>query len=274
MAWPRPALRWSRRKASAASATSWWAATRRVTGCGATEPPAATNLGHEARHGDRGGHRRQRPRRPQRLAMRGWQVRILETRAGAAQGASSTPAGAMHPLLARDDSLPARLTRAGFSRMHASLARLQATAGNEWFSICGHLDIANDADEEARKRLAAVTAELGFPASSVTRGRCCICLRSRRHPGGARRLLVSRRCLAQGCVLRAALCSRPAQGARFVHLASGCRRAVARGRRMGGTRCGRRRTGARRWPCWPPVSTWPAWPARCRYTACGACAAS
>ncbi len=97
--------------------------------------------------------------------MRGWQVRILESRAGVARGASATPAGAMHPLLARDDSLPARLTRAGFLRMHASLARLQSTAGHDWFATCGHLDCANNDEEEAR--LAEVVGELGFPASFV-----------------------------------------------------------------------------------------------------------
>jgi tRNA 5-methylaminomethyl-2-thiouridine biosynthesis bifunctional protein len=101
-----------------------------------------------------------------RLAARGWQVRVLEADAGIARAGSGTPAGALHPLVARDDSLLARLTRAGFLRMQASLERLQSAAARDWFSACGHLDCAGSDAEEAR--IAAVVAELGFPDSFVT----------------------------------------------------------------------------------------------------------
>lgn len=98
------------------------------------------------------------------LAARGWQVQVLD-QAGVARGASSTPAGAIHPVLSRDDNLLARLTRAGFLRMRASLARL-VPGGCDWLSLCGHLDCAADAAEEAR--LTDVITGLGFPAAFAT----------------------------------------------------------------------------------------------------------
>jgi len=99
------------------------------------------------------------------LARRGWQVILIETAAGVARGASGTPAGAMHPLLARDDSGLARLTRAGFLAMDRHLAALAAQNAPDWFSVCGHLDIASDAKEESRA--ADLVAALGLPAAFV-----------------------------------------------------------------------------------------------------------
>lgn len=101
-----------------------------------------------------------------RLAARGWEVTLLETADGAARGASSTPAGAMHPVIARDDGQLARLTRSGFLRMQASLAALAGGGAPSWLGVCGHLDCARD-DEEAA-RVAATLAELDFPAGFVT----------------------------------------------------------------------------------------------------------
>ena len=48
------------------------------------------------------------------LARRGWQVRVLEAGAAPAAAASGLPWGLFHPQFAADDSLLARLTRAGF----------------------------------------------------------------------------------------------------------------------------------------------------------------
>lgn len=99
------------------------------------------------------------------LAARGWIVTLLETQGGLARGASATPAGALHPVIARDDSALARLTRAGFLRMQASLAALTADGAADWLGVCGHLDCARDAQEEAR--VIATVAELGFPPEFV-----------------------------------------------------------------------------------------------------------
>jgi tRNA 5-methylaminomethyl-2-thiouridine biosynthesis bifunctional protein len=48
------------------------------------------------------------------LARRGWTVTVLEAGARIAGAASSLPAGLLHPMLAADDNLAARLMRAGF----------------------------------------------------------------------------------------------------------------------------------------------------------------
>src|SRR5712664_4998396 len=50
----------------------------------------------------------------ERLCARGWQVRLMERHAIPAQEASGNHAGSFHPLVAPDDSIFARLTRAGF----------------------------------------------------------------------------------------------------------------------------------------------------------------
>lgn len=87
----------------------------------------------------------------ERLAQRGWSVTLLEHQATAAGGASGMHAGAFHPLLARDDSITARLTRAGF--FHA-LQRWQALAAAgdapDW-QRCGVLQLADAAADANRE---------------------------------------------------------------------------------------------------------------------------
>ena len=50
----------------------------------------------------------------QRLCARGWEVTLIEQHAGCAQGASGNRAGIFMPVLSRDDSPAARLSRAAF----------------------------------------------------------------------------------------------------------------------------------------------------------------
>src|SRR6266581_1361309 len=50
----------------------------------------------------------------ERLCARGWEVELIERHAGPAQEASGNHAGAFHPVVTPDDSVFARLTRAGF----------------------------------------------------------------------------------------------------------------------------------------------------------------
>jgi tRNA 5-methylaminomethyl-2-thiouridine biosynthesis bifunctional protein len=96
----------------------------------------------------------------ERLAARGWAVELVERRDAPAREASGLSAGILHPLVATDDSVLARLTRAGF--LYA-LDRWQALAGHgfEWMR-CGVLQLARDAHEEDRMRRAL--AVLGAPA--------------------------------------------------------------------------------------------------------------
>ena len=93
----------------------------------------------------------------ERLCARGWDVTLYERHAGPAQEASGNHAGTFHPIVTPDDSLFARLTRAGFL---ASIERWKSLEGLRW-DPCGVLQLARDAKEEASQRKAL--ALLGLP---------------------------------------------------------------------------------------------------------------
>ena len=59
----------------------------------------------------------------ERLAARQWEVVLIERHDGPAQEASGNHAGAFHPLVTRDDSFMARLSRASFPLRAAPLGR-------------------------------------------------------------------------------------------------------------------------------------------------------
>jgi tRNA 5-methylaminomethyl-2-thiouridine biosynthesis bifunctional protein len=102
----------------------------------------------------------------ERLCARGWEVELYERHAAPAQEASGNHAGTFHPVITPDDSLFARLTRAGFL---ASLSHWKKFAEIRW-DPCGVLQLARDAKEEASQR--ASIAALGLPpeyAQYVTR---------------------------------------------------------------------------------------------------------
>lgn len=65
------------------------------------------------------------------LALRGWQVQVLDAAAAPASGASALPAGLLAPHTSTDDSLLSRLSRAGV-RMTLQQARQHLRAGREW----------------------------------------------------------------------------------------------------------------------------------------------
>jgi tRNA 5-methylaminomethyl-2-thiouridine biosynthesis bifunctional protein len=92
----------------------------------------------------------------ERLCARGWQVTLHEKHAGPAMEASGNHAGAFHPVATPDDSVFARLTRAGFLYALKNWSRLQ---GVRW-DACGALQLSRDEKEEASQRKAA----LGQPA--------------------------------------------------------------------------------------------------------------
>ncbi len=90
----------------------------------------------------------------ERFAARGWQVELVERHAAPAAEASGNHAGTFHPLIAPDDSVFARLTRAAFLHLLASGVEHKA---------CGVLQLARDEREaEAQQR---ALAALGYPAA-------------------------------------------------------------------------------------------------------------
>jgi tRNA 5-methylaminomethyl-2-thiouridine biosynthesis bifunctional protein len=100
----------------------------------------------------------------ERLCSRGWDVELVERHAGAAEEASGNPAGAFHPVVTPDDSIFARLTRAGFL---SSLKRWERLANVRW-DRCGLLQLARD-DREAASQLRSVAGLPPEYAQAVTR---------------------------------------------------------------------------------------------------------
>ena len=96
------------------------------------------------------------------LALRGWQVEVLDGKGAAAGGASGLYAGVVQPHLSRDDCPLSRFTRAGF--LYAR-SRRQSMHGADRTSSrlpCGVLRIADCASHEAR--MADELAALAYPA--------------------------------------------------------------------------------------------------------------
>lgn len=86
------------------------------------------------------------------LAARGWQIELLEREPSPAAGASALPWGLLHPLVASDDGVLARLARAGFL---LACARLDAGGDDAALRYpCGVLQQARDAGEAAAWRAA------------------------------------------------------------------------------------------------------------------------
>ncbi len=84
----------------------------------------------------------------ERLAARNWEVLVVERHPGPAMEASGNPVGLLHPMLARDDNIAARLSRAGYlfglRLLHALAAE---DMGLRW-NPCGILQLARDAEQE------------------------------------------------------------------------------------------------------------------------------
>ena len=100
-----------------------------------------------------------------RLAARGWQIDLLERRPAPAMEASGNPAGVLLPMLAMDDNIAARLSRACY---FYTLRVLEELSGNDsplrW-NQCGVVQIARHAEHEAQQR--QMTARLGLPEEFV-----------------------------------------------------------------------------------------------------------
>jgi len=95
----------------------------------------------------------------ERLGARGWRVALIERHAGPAEEASGNHAGVFHPVVAPDDSLFARQTRASFMYLLNHWKNLDRL---EW-RRCGVLQLARNGAERASQRRALET--LGYPES-------------------------------------------------------------------------------------------------------------
>ncbi len=93
----------------------------------------------------------------ERLASRGWSVRVIDRAAGIAQGASGNPAGVVQPVLNLADAPNARLSRAAFVYAIRRFRSMPALAWRE----CGVLRLARDAAQQAR--FARILERLGAP---------------------------------------------------------------------------------------------------------------
>ncbi|SAK42283.1 5-methylaminomethyl-2-thiouridine methyltransferase [Caballeronia calidae] len=100
-----------------------------------------------------------------RLAARGWRVTLIDRHALPARDASGNPAGVFHPIVWRDDSVAARLTRAGFLYTLRRWRALEAAHHDLSRSGAGLLQIA-DTQEDA-DALAGAIARFAYPPDYV-----------------------------------------------------------------------------------------------------------
>ncbi len=98
----------------------------------------------------------------ERLCARAWEVTLLERQPRPTPGDPGRQAGVFHPVVTPDDSLFARLTRAGFLQALARWRALDAAGHAPVWDECGVLQLARDAREDAAQRTAI--AALGLPA--------------------------------------------------------------------------------------------------------------
>ncbi|BAN24555.1 bifunctional tRNA (5-methylaminomethyl-2-thiouridine)(34)-methyltransferase MnmD/FAD-dependent 5-carboxymethylaminomethyl-2-thiouridine(34) oxidoreductase MnmC [Caballeronia insecticola] len=100
-----------------------------------------------------------------RLAARGWRVTLIDRHALPARDASGNPAGVFHPIVWRDDSIAARLTRAGFLDALHRWRALEAAGHDLHRSDAGLLQIADTPDDA--RALAVAIERFGYPRDYV-----------------------------------------------------------------------------------------------------------
>jgi len=101
----------------------------------------------------------------ERLAVRGWQLVLAERSGAVASAASGNHAGSFHPVVTPDDSLLARLTRAGTLYALRHWRALEAAGQVLRWGRCGVLQLARDPREAAAQRSAL--ERLRFPSAYV-----------------------------------------------------------------------------------------------------------
>jgi tRNA 5-methylaminomethyl-2-thiouridine biosynthesis bifunctional protein len=96
----------------------------------------------------------------QRLAVRGWQISLIENQLKAAQLASGNRAGIFMPTLAKDDNVNVRLTRAAFLFALRVWQRLGGVGHAFAGEICGALQLARDSERASVAHEIAQTQRL------------------------------------------------------------------------------------------------------------------
>lgn len=96
----------------------------------------------------------------ERLAARGAEVLLIERHAAPAQEASGNPSGVLRPMVARDDSLIARLSRAAFLHASVHLRRLEGEGLRLKWGPTGVFQVAHDEEHEALQRAVCETGAL------------------------------------------------------------------------------------------------------------------
>jgi tRNA 5-methylaminomethyl-2-thiouridine biosynthesis bifunctional protein len=97
----------------------------------------------------------------ERLASRGWRITLIERRPGPAMEASGNLAGIVMPLIARDDNIASRLSRAAYLYGLRAWRQPAAQAAGARLAACGVMQFARTPEQEAQMRRTAET--LGFP---------------------------------------------------------------------------------------------------------------
>jgi tRNA 5-methylaminomethyl-2-thiouridine biosynthesis bifunctional protein len=97
----------------------------------------------------------------ERLAARGWDVTLVERHLEPALEASGNHAGAFHPVIAPDDSVLARLSRAAFTFLLEHWRQFDAIGAAPRWRRCGVLQLARNAREASAQR--AALAALALP---------------------------------------------------------------------------------------------------------------
>lgn len=99
----------------------------------------------------------------ERLAVRGWQIDLVDAEAGPGHRASGNHAGVLRPLPSLDDNPLARLTRAGSLFSSRLLRQMQAKGLPLRWNACGVLHLARDSKHEQKQK--AVVERHAYPES-------------------------------------------------------------------------------------------------------------
>lgn len=97
----------------------------------------------------------------ERLASRGWRITLIDRRPGPAMEASGNLAGIVMPLVARDDNIASRLSRAAYLYGLRNWQTQASLAAGARLAACGVMQFARTLEQEAQMRQTA--AILGFP---------------------------------------------------------------------------------------------------------------
>lgn len=97
----------------------------------------------------------------ERLAVRGWQIDLVDAEAGPGCRASGNHAGVLRPLPSLDDNALARLTRAGSLFSSRLLRQMEAKGLPLRWNACGVLHLARDPKHEQKQK--AVVERHAYP---------------------------------------------------------------------------------------------------------------